>query len=107
MYKPNQWQRTSLKVCKQTEGETIEVKMERMMQQGADINDVTEQIFTERKDGVLPETDIRADRWEVAIEATDLQAKGHLAKRDERHKMPEGEEGLKDQKPDTKSGDKE
>ena len=86
MYRQNPKVRTSLKGNnKQLQGETIESKMARMMQQGADMNDVSELIFTERKDGVIPETDVRHDRWETAIEAVDLGSKAHLAKRDERH----------------------
>ena len=86
MYRQNPRVRTSLKGNnKQLQGETIESKMARMMQQGADMKDVSELIFTERKDGVIPETDVRHDRWETAIEAVDLGSKAHLAKRDERH----------------------
>ena len=59
--------------------------MQRMMQQGADMNDITELIFTERKDGVLPETDVRNEPFDTAIEAMDLATKNHLTKRDERH----------------------
>lgn len=94
--------RTTIKICKTVEGETIEVKMRRLMQQGADINDVTELIFTERKDGVLPETNIRHDRWETAIEAVDEMSKAHLTKRNERHNPPKTEEG--GPKTDTNNG---
>ena len=57
-----------------------------MMQQGAEPGDTTEPIFTERKDGVLPETDVRNEAWDAAIEATDFATKDHLTKRDARHK---------------------
>jgi len=99
MYKQNAKQRTTLKVCKQQEGETIERKMQRMMKNGAEADDVTEMIFTERKDGVIPETDIRHDRWETAVDATTDQSKNHLAKRDERHNpTPGGEQSTDENK---------
>ena len=41
-------------------------------------------VYTERKDGVLPAYDIRTDRFELAVEATDKIAKSYLAKREER-----------------------
>lgn len=66
--------------------------MRRMMQQGADIGDNVELIFTERKDGVLPETDVRTQSWDIAIEATDVAAKDHLAKREARHNPPKTDE---------------
>lgn len=67
------------------EGETIEHKMQRMMKNGAEADDVTDMIFTERKDGVLPETNIRHDRWETAVEVMEGGAKDHVTKRDQRH----------------------
>lgn len=44
------------------------------------------QVFTERKDGVRPEFDIRTDRMEVAREAMDLVSKTAIAKRDKAFK---------------------
>jgi len=93
MYRQNQIEKTTLRVCKVVEGETIERKMERMMQQGADMDDVSELMFTERKDGVIPETDIRHDRWETAIEATEAGAKKHLEERNKRHAPKEDMKG--------------
>lgn len=88
MHKPNKREKTSLRVSKIQEGETMEHKMQRMMQQGADVNDVTELIFTERKEGVIPETDVRNEAWDVAVEATDAASRDHLTKRDARHNPP-------------------
>jgi len=71
----------------------MERKMQRMMQQGADVNDVSELIFTERKEGVLPETDVRNEAWDLALEATDYATKDHLTKRDARHNSKPPTEG--------------
>lgn len=41
-------------------------------------------IYSDRKDGVIPEYDIRSDRFDLAIDAMDKLHSDHLAKRDER-----------------------
>ena len=38
--------------------------------------------YSERKDGVLPETDIRTDRFDVALDAMDKASKSVRAKRE-------------------------
>ena len=53
------------------EGETIEQKVNRIVNNNEPITDGAPIIFTERKDGVLPEYDIRTDRWDIAITAMD------------------------------------
>ena len=64
------------------EGETIEHKMERILHNGEPISDGAPEIYTERRDGVGAEYNIRTDRWEVAAEAMDLKSKNIQAKRD-------------------------
>lgn len=64
------------------EGETIEDKIKRITLNKEPITDGAPQIFTERKDGVLAETDIRTDRFEIAVEATTALAKAIIAKRE-------------------------
>lgn len=66
--------------------------MQRMMQQGADFSDTTDLIYTDRKDGVIPETDIRNEHWDTAVEATDTATKNHLTKRDARHNPQKSDE---------------
>lgn len=63
------------------EGESIETKVERIMVNKEPINDSTELIYTERKDGVLPAYDIRTDRMDIAIEAMGTVSKDYIAKR--------------------------
>lgn len=38
-------------------------------------------MYSERKDGVLPEFDIRTDKWEVAQHASNVASKSEIAKR--------------------------
>lgn len=64
-------------------GETIEEKINRITNNKEPITDGAPLIYTERKNGVMPEYDIRTDKWEVAVEAMDTVAKTHIAKREE------------------------
>ena len=81
--------KSNLYVNNSYEGETIETKIVRIVTQNEPIKDGAPLIFTERKQGVLPEYDIRTDRFEIAIDAMDKITKSNLAKRD---KKP-GEQG--------------
>lgn len=64
------------------EGETIETKVNRIVNNGEPITDGAPIIYTERKDGVLPEYDIRTDRWDIAIDAMDKVNMDRFAKRE-------------------------
>lgn len=64
------------------EGEYLEQKIERIMQNGEPITDGAPIIFTEKKDGVLPAYNIRTERFEVAIEAMDKVQAIKAAKKD-------------------------
>ena len=44
-------------------------------------------VYTERKDGVKPEYDIRTDRFEVALDAHEKIHKGKTAQREQRGKV--------------------
>lgn len=100
MYRKNKPARTTLRINKSVEGETIEAKVRRILKNGEPITDGAPIIFTERKDGIVPEYDIRTDRWEMAIEMTDQITAGKRAKRAERMKgpgeQPPGEAGKKE-----------
>lgn len=82
MYTHLKASKTTLKVNKALEGETIEAKVRRITEQQDPITDGAPQIFTERKDGVLPEHNIRTDRFELAVEAMDKVTTNKLAKRE-------------------------
>lgn len=53
------------------EGEPIEEKVRRIVDENEPIKDGAPIIYTEKKDGVKPEYNIRADKWEIAIQAMD------------------------------------
>lgn len=84
MYKKNTIPKTSLKINNSFEGETIENKIVRIINNKEPIKDATPQIYTERKDGVRPEFDIRTDKFEQAIDDSMKIAATHLGAREER-----------------------
>ena len=66
------------------QGETIEMKINRIINNEEPITDSAPLIYTDRKQGVQPDYNIRTDRWDHAIDAMDLVHKTEIAKRQER-----------------------
>lgn len=85
MYTTPKFNKTTIKAREVVEGETIEQKIERIMENGEPITDGAPLIYTERKDGVLAGYNIKTDRFDVAIDAMDKVDKTNKAKREERH----------------------
>lgn len=81
MYRQAITQKTKITRNVSTEGELIETKVERIMVNKEPIEDGAPVIYTERKAGVLPEYDIRTDRFDLALEATGHIAKSSMIKR--------------------------
>lgn len=106
MYKQNKPEKTSIHYNESYEGETIEAKIRRMLLNKEPIKDPGTMLqYSDRADGVLPEYDIRTDKWENAVELADKVQKTYQAQRDERlgKKAKEGME--KEAKSDQKPGD--
>ena len=80
---------SSLLINRSYEGESIEDKLERIIQQKEPITDGAPLVFTERKNGVMPEHNIRTDRFEVALNAMDVVQKSTMAKREAAMKASE------------------
>ena len=72
----------NLQVNDCVEGERIETMVERITELNEPIKDGAPLIYTDRNEGVLPEYDIRTDRWEVAIDGMDIVTKTNLAIRE-------------------------
>lgn len=86
MYKRNKRiEVTDFNVNNAIQGETIEKKVQRIMHNNEGISDGAPIIYTERNEGVVPEFDIRSDRFEMAIDAMDKVHSDHISKRMERH----------------------
>lgn len=82
MYAKVKYPKTSLKKYEVTEGETIEQKIERMLNNKEPITgDGNERMFQTRAEGIDPITDIRSDRFDMALDMTDKIAADKLAKR--------------------------
>lgn len=62
---------TCIECPPEKEGESIEELMRKASNSKEPIENVAPMIYTDRKDGVLPQYDYRTDRFEIAREATD------------------------------------
>lgn len=81
--------KTTLMVNESLEGETLEEKIMRIVENNEPITDGAPIVYTDRRDGVLPAYNIRTDRWDVAIDAMDKISATKIAKRDEYLKTKE------------------
>lgn len=77
------------------QGESIERKVQRIVEENEPIEDGAPIIFQERADGVKPEYNIRTDRWDVAIEAMDKVSAEELSKYTRSQGQPGEEINLK------------
>lgn len=62
---------TCISCNKSFEGESIEREVEKIMAGGAQFSTLGAPIYTPKKDGVWPSTNIRTDRFEIAQNAMD------------------------------------
>lgn len=76
-------QKSDLLVNDSTEGERIEDKIERVLNNGEPIEDTAPIIYQPRSEGVRPEFNIRTDRQDLAAEAGDRVTASKLAQRDQ------------------------
>lgn len=83
MYRKQKHENTTIEQNESVEGETIEQKIDRIVNNNEPITDSAPIIYTERSEGVLPGYNIRTDRFEVAIDAMDKIASTKIAKREE------------------------
>lgn len=88
-YKIPTFKKTAVKRNIAKEGERLETKIERMVHNKEPIKDTSPLMYTQRSEGVRAGTNIRTDRFEVAIEASTKIAKSFQARREEKHKPEE------------------
>lgn len=74
----------SFATTEEFEGTALEDKVRRVIESGEPVEAVSPMVYTERKDGVRPDTNIRTDKWEVAQEAMNSIADGIRQKRQEK-----------------------
>lgn len=63
-------------------GVKLETELEKITTQKIPITATTPMYYTERNKGVMPETDIRTDRWEIAQNAMGHVSRAKIAKRE-------------------------
>lgn len=88
-----------LKVNQSYEAEPLEITLRRAMTSSEPISTTAPQVFTERKEGVRAEYDIRTDRFEVAMETMDRATKAHIANRENAFKEKQKQEQKGEQSP--------
>ena len=82
MYKKPNFKQTSIVSNDSVEGESIETKIERMMNNKERIENTAPLIYTERSEGIGAAFNIRTDRFEIAVEAKDKIHKSAIARRE-------------------------
>ena len=88
MYTIPKFKVTKFNANRSVEGETIEMKIDRFINNKETITDNgSTPIYMERKEGVNRAYNIRTDRWDVAVEAMDTVSKSYQARRDEKAKL--------------------
>nr|WAE43512.1 MAG: hypothetical protein [Microviridae sp.] len=71
------------------EGECIERRVEKIMNANEPITDGAPIIYTQRNEGVIPEYNVRTDRWDIALDMTHEVTRQALVKREEFHRAQE------------------
>lgn len=89
MYKKNKIDRTSIKINASVEGEPLETKIERMVNNKESIEQGAQLIYMERNEGVIAGYNIRTDRWDAAIDAMDKATGAKIATREKKGKIVE------------------
>lgn len=87
-YRKPKYQKSLIKRKNTYEGESIETKIQRMMNNGEPMDGSgAALIYTQRDEGVRADTDIRTDRMEIAMDAMDVATKTVTASREAKAKM--------------------
>lgn len=75
----------NLDINQAVEGAKLESKIEQLMHEHESTGEQTAPLlYTAREQGVKEATNIRTDRWEIAVEAAGRIARSYMAKREER-----------------------
>lgn len=104
MYKRQKNTKQTLKGIEPYKGESIEKKVARVLSNKEAIKDNAPLIYTDRKDGVQPDYDIRTDKYEYLVEGHDALAKSKRAKRDNLPKTETKTETTGADSPKTETG---
>ena len=72
--------KTNFDINDSVEGRSIEEKMRETTLNGQPIDSAAPLLYTDKKAGVLPEYDIRTDRWSIAQATVDKVVRSQIAK---------------------------
>lgn len=78
-------------------GESLEEMIRRCTASNEPIDSTAPMIYTEEADGVQPQYDPRADRWEIALDAIDKYNKSRAAEKTPKEEKPSVEEPPKNE----------
>lgn len=97
--------KTNIRVNECVEGERIETTVKRLLTTNEEIPASVKVIYTERKNGVEPQYNIRTDRFEIAQNAMSICDKANKAKREKgiKEREPKPVEDNKSKTPDIDS----
>lgn len=62
------------------EGQSIEDRCKKLVETGEPIKDTSPLIYTPKEKGVMPQYDVRADKWDIAQSAMDRVNRERIAK---------------------------
>ena len=74
--------KAQIRIENTTEGQSIEERVRRDSELHAEVEQISPMIYTEAKNGVMPQYDIRTDRQEIALDAIDHYTASEQAKSD-------------------------
>ena len=93
MLKPKFTIQKTLDVNTSKEGEPLEIKVMRATTNKQPLDNSAPLLYTERKQGILASTNIRTDRFEVAIDAMDKISKSYMARRENKPVKDKSDDG--------------
>lgn len=97
---------SNMKGVEMTEGETIETKVRRIVEEKEPISDTAPIIYTNREAGVIAGYNIRTDRFDIALSAMDQVNKAKIATRNGKNKVEESDSNKEiESNTDTQAGE--
>lgn len=83
MYKVPRFKSSSITLKATERGDLLQTKIKRLLENKENLDEAP-LIYTEKKDGVQPQYNIRTDKWEIAIDAMDKVNQIRTAKSENR-----------------------
>lgn len=91
-YKTPKYTQSSITRNTAKQGESIETKIERLIENGAETNDPkVPLIYTDRRDGIIPAYDPKSSRFDLALEANDKVTASELFRREQYYRGNDSE----------------